>query len=170
MCGRQDLEWILFPMARCVGQIRGHLHHGPHDFPCYLYLLCAWYDGVLEMPTQNVLSNHMHWWKSLGSNFFLSAFLALGLRLGSLFCYNLNWKEILFLLGPQKMIRRPPSLPMLRSCVCPILSASYIPCLSGDCESSHWCLEAWSMSSGLGISSEICYMVHLRLTKIKNNN
>ena len=149
-CSRLNLERRLYPMVRCVGQMYGPFHHSPHNFLCYLYLPCAWYDDVLGMPTQNGLAYHIRWWKSLGSYCFLSEFLALGLQLWVWICYNLNWTKNIFLLGPQKMMRRPPYLTMLCSCLGTLLSASYILCLSCDCELSRQCLKSSVISSGLG--------------------
>ena len=77
-------------MVRCFGRMYVPFHHGPHNFPCSLYLPYAWYDDVFEIPTKNVLAYHMRWWQSLGSYFFFSACLALGLKLGIQICYNPN--------------------------------------------------------------------------------
>ena len=162
-CGRRDLKWRLYPMVRCVGRMYGLFHHDRRDFPCFFYLMCAQYNDALEMPTQNVLAYHMRWSHSLGSCFFLWACIALCLWLGIRICYNLNWTKKPLMLWPQKMMRWPPSLLMLYSCLVLILSASYIPCMSGDCESSRQCLRAWGMSWVIGSTSETCRMLHPRL-------
>ena len=149
-CVGRDLEWRLYLMMLCVGKMYSTFHHGPHNVPCSLYLPFSQYDDVLEIPNQNLLSYHMLWWQSLGSFCFLSVFLALGLRLCIWICYNLNWTKNILLLGPQKMMRRPPYLTMLCSCLGTLLSASYILCLSCDCELSRQCLKSSVISSGLG--------------------
>ena len=164
-CGHRDLEWRLYPMVRYVVHMYGPFHHDLRDFSCSLCLLCAHYDDVLYMPTQNVLAYHMRWSQSFGSCCFLWACLALGLRLGIRICYNLNWTRKILMLGPQKMMRRPPSLPMMYYFLGPPLSDSFIPCLSGDCESSRWCLKSWGTSWGLGSVSETCRMIHPHLDK-----
>ena len=152
-------------MVRCVGWMYGPFHHGPHIFPCSLYIPCAHYNDVLEIPTLNVLAYHMRCWQSLGSYFFFSECIALGLRLGIRFFYNLNWTKKPLPLGPPKMMSLTPSLPMLCSCLGPFLSDYYIPCLSGDCKTSRICLKAWGMSWGLGSASEISRMISTRLGK-----
>ena len=144
-CGHWDLKWRLYPVVWCVGWMYIPFHQDCRNFPCYLYILCAQYDDALEMPTKNVLEYHMRWSQSLGSCCFLWGCLALGMRLGIRICYNLNWTKKTLMLGPKKMMRKPPSFPMLYFCLGPLLSASYIPCLSGDCSSSCWCLKAWGI-------------------------
>ena len=146
-------------MFWCVGQMYDSFHHDRHSFPCSLFLLFAQYDDFLDMPTKNVLSYNMRWWQSLGSCCFLWVCLALGLPLEIWICYNLNWIKEPLMLGPQEMMRRPPSLPMLHSCSGTLLSASYIPCLSFDCESLCLCLKSWGISWGLGSTSENVRMI-----------
>ena len=157
-CGCQYLKWRLYLMMRCVGQMYFPFHHDYRDFPYSLYLLCAQYVDALLIPTQSVLSYHMCWSQYLGSFCFL-----LGMQLGIWICYNLRCTKKPLMLGPQKMMRRPPSFPMMYSCLGPLLSASYILCLSGDCASSCRCLKSWGMSWGLGIASEIFHMIYPRI-------
>ena len=152
-------------MVRCVGQMYGHLHHCHQDFTCYLSLLCAQYDDALDMPAQNVLSYYMRWSQSLGSCCFLWACLALGLQLGIQICYNLNWRKLM--LGPQKIMRRPPSLPRLYSCLGLILTDSFIPCLPGDWESSRQCPKSWGMSWRLERASKSFCIINPWLEKNK---
>ena len=66
-------------------------------------------------------------------------------------------------------MRQPPSFPMLYSCLGPLLSASCIPYMSGDCESSRQCLKACGVSWGLGSTLESFRMIHPWLEKIKNS-
>ena len=148
-CGHQDLKWRLYLMVQCVGQMYGPLHHDLRYFPCSLRLLYVQYDDALEMTTKNVLAYHMCWSQYLGSCCFLWAFISLGLRLGIWICYNMNWTKKSLISGPHKIMRRPPSLPMLYYCLVPILPHSYIPCLSGDCDLSRRFLKAWGISWGL---------------------
>ena len=150
-------------MVQCVGRMYGPFHHNHCDFTCSLCLLCAQYDDALEIPTQNVLAYYMRWSQSLYICCFLWECLDLCLRLGIQICYNLNWKEKTLMLGPQKMMSRPPYLIILYSFLGPILPASCIPCLSGDCDSSHQCLKYLGMSWGLGSVSETFHMIHPRL-------
>ena len=103
-CDRQDLKWRLYPMVRCVGKMHGPFHHDCIDFPCSLYLLCVQYDDALAMPTQNVLAYHMWWSHFLVSCCFLWAFLPLGLILGLLICYNLNWTKTHFYWGHRRWL------------------------------------------------------------------
>ena len=159
-CRYQDLEWRLYLKVRCGGKVNGPLHHGPHYFPYSPSLICAQYDDVLGFPTQNMLAYHMLWWQSLGSYFFLSSCLALGLSSDVRICYNMNWITKTFPLLSQKIIRRPPSLPMLCSFFGLILSDSYIPYLLDDCELSRQCLKTWGLLWGLGSASEICHVIH----------
>ena len=163
--GRRDLEWILYLMVRCVGQMYGTFHHSQHDFTCSLYLPCARYDDILGMLTLNVLSYHIRWWHSLDSYCSLLACLTLGLQLGIWICHHLNWKKKPLLLGPHKMMRWPHSLPIMWSCLGLILSSSYNLCLSGECDFSRQYLKAWGMSLIIVSASKICRMIHPWLDK-----
>ena len=90
-CVRWDLKWRMYPMVWYAWQMHGPFHHDRRDFPCCLCLLCAQYDEVLEMPTQNVLAYHMRWSQPLDSCCLIWSFISLGLWLGIQICYNLNW-------------------------------------------------------------------------------
>ena len=153
-------------MVQCVGKFYGPLHHVPQNFLWYLCLLCAWYDDVLEIPTQKVLEYHMRWWNYLGSYCLPRAYLTLGLWLRIRICYNLNRTEKSLPLGPQKMMRWTLSLPILCSCLGLHLSTSHIPCLSDDYDPSHQCMKYWRISWGLGSASKICCIIHPQLDKI----
>ena len=152
-------------MVRCVGRMYGPFHHNRCYFPCYLCLLCNQYDDALEMPNQNVLEYYMRWSQSFVSWCFLWAYLALGLWLGIQICYNMNWKKKPLVLGPQKVMRRSRSLPVFYFCLGPLLPYYYIPCLSGDFESSRIFLKSWEMSWDIGSASETCHVIHPRLEK-----
>ena len=159
-CGCREMKLRLYLMVRCVGQMYGPFHHNRCNFTCSLCLLCAQYDDVLEIPTQNMLSYHMRWSQSLGSCCLFWSCLALGLRLEIWICYILIWTKQILMLDPQKMMRRPPCLPMLYSCLATLLPVSYIPFLSGECELSRQCLKAWGMSWGIWSDSETCRIIY----------
>ena len=160
-CVRWYLKWRLYPMVRCLGQMYGPFHHNRHNFPCSLCLLCAQYDEVLEMPTSVSISYALV--IVLGYLLFPLIMCCIGsvIRDPNLLWYKLKKKPLM--LGPQKMMRRPPSLTMLYYCLGMLLSAYYITCLPGDCESSCPCLKAWGVIWGLGSASEICRMIHPRI-------
>ena len=92
-CIYLDLKCRMYPMVWYIWQIHGPFHHDLHNCPCYLCLLCAQYDDVLEIPTQNVLVYHIRWLQSLGSCCLIWSCISLGLWLGIHICYNLNWRK-----------------------------------------------------------------------------